>query len=429
MAGPKSEDRVLDAALGLLQVHGPASQRLGLSVAEASRISGLHRSSLYRRFSTAAELNDAVTVWLAAGPDDWRGHLCAQPVDAPLDVVLPPVLRNPLQDLGPTVRGLVVGWDETHPVRRPVVVAERARLAELAGWLDRHLEAHGRQVRGAIGPLGLAQTVSAMVEGQSLQWVHASRHERTQWEGVLRPALVRRVARVVEHASEPRTIDGADPAVPEVRDALVEVDPVVDRFLAAEAHHAYQWRPEPRRLVDLGRLARQVGVSERRVYDLWPTAESMNAAVCIEVLRRRLLVQSDLASTKVDRYLNDPDLAQLLEGFSDLIRNAFEHRANYFAVLPALWDPRLRLALEPLLVQWMSESRRAFLATQAALGVSRRTGVDATELTATLRTTSLGFLRLVGLHPELGGRPAELTDPAAPDVGRLLGQVASSMIS
>lgn len=420
----------LDEAIALLEEHGPAHQTLGLSASIACTATGISRTQLYRRFASLRDLDDAVLGWLGAGPGDWRARLCACDPAAPLQASLGAALRSPVRDLGPTVRALVVSWDHDHPGRQRIVEAERSRLHELGRWLDAHLAAHDRRPRRGVDAADIALALTALLEGHAVLWVHGRATGPHRCEHEDGPRLIERAQRMVDQMASPgaTALPSSDAAV---WPAAAGRDLDVGRFLDARADRLHGWRPAPRRLVHVGRLARRLGLSERRVYALWPTVREMNDELGAHILRTELQAHDRFARSALDRRAQHPDEPPGLwaaQVFGDLAHCSLDRRANYFALVPVLWQPRALPQIPGLLERWSSEVRRSMLAHQALMGVSRRRGVGPDELASTLRETVLGFQRLMSLHPELCERTSVIQDEKLSTVGVLLTHVGSSLV-
>lgn len=398
----------IDAALALLDEHGPAAQHLGISAGAACRATGWHRSSLYRHFPSIGELNDLVAVWFGAGEGDWRTALQDQPPEEALRPALARAIPVPANDPGPWVRATVAGWDEEHPARRTIAAVERARQALLERWLAEHLRSHGRRAASGMTVRAIALGVAALVEG------HGTLHHIDRpgaWGERDRQALLDRIARLVEEltvarragepevAIEPIEVGGAASA-PDLAPGMVDHL----RRLGTDVSALLPHRAPPARLVHLGRLSRRLGVQKRRLYAMWPTAEDMNADLARAVLDRERAITDELLGRLFDHGAAD-DFDRFDELLAEVAATAVhgptERRANPFALMTALHQVEHREHIADVLDAWTAELRTAFLAGHALLRLHRRPEVTADELNTTLREGVLGMQRLSLLMPEV----------------------------
>lgn len=390
------------AALELLDRHGPATQTLGVTAAEVCAITGTHRSTLYRHFETVAELNDEIAVWLAAGLGDWRAEIGEHDPSDPLRAVLLRSIPDPTDEVSPWIRGVIASWSDDHPARRRTIEVERARQVVLVRWLGEHLSRHGLRPAGTTSLEAIALGVAALVEGHGmLRLVDAP--APTGWSERERLELIERIVQLVADLVEPgRRID--EPAGPLPRSAELEPQllPVTIARFQRVGPQVLRHRPTPLRLVHLGRLARRLGVQERRLYAMWPHADDMNADIAAAAIGR----ERERLDALLGQVFETGDHDEF-EGFHPLLASCARRaivgsgveRRTTFALMGSHLTPEQRLRLASLLDGWTADLRTAFLASQALLRMYRRPGISPASLTRALRASFFGLQRLSLSHP------------------------------
>lgn len=400
MADTPTRDAYLEAALQLIDEHGAAAQTLGLTVARICELTGLHRSTVYRKYPTVTGLNDQIATWLAVGASDWRIDLTARPPSEDLRAAIATALPDPSTDCGVWARGLVAAWDAHHPARQVLVEVEAARQARLGAWISCALAHRGHRLRPGVSAEVAALGVASLVEGRGLAF-HLDPHQPDSADQG-RALVIDRVTDLLEALSEPGEADL--PA-----DLLAdhpEVEPPLDRFVVdhLDVDALLDHRPPAGRLVHMGRLARRLGITERRLYARWPTAEDMNVAIVRAVMIQERDRLDDLLARVIDAG-SAPGAGRFDQLVASCCQSAValpsQRRCNYFAAMRPFWRPEQRAPFDDLLESWLASIRTAFLATHALLRVRRRPEIAARDFTSAIRDSFMGLQRLALVNPEL----------------------------
>lgn len=434
-AGVSRPESHLEAAAAALAQHGPVDRTVGVSAAMAARWAGVARSTIYRYWPTIEALN-ADIVDHADASTGWIEAVVGSDPSAPIAATLTRALATEGRGERTSLRAVASGWDPQHQVRRRVAERELERLDLLRGWLEAW--AHGRRHRFADeAAFAAAFAITSVMEGhlvfKSARGPVAAddEPERTQL-GADEPiiALLERILTLMT-APDP----GAASA-----DATVHPTPVPERRTDVGSVHPSQQRLIERvtrevlaeiasggheltsgRLVDVERLARRRGVSDRRLYHVWPDSSDLNRKLVRLVLDRFREAMATIADEAFAIGLAAPD------GFDDVFVQAFEQVVRVGAVgwagqPPVFWcarallDPENRLDVMDVQDRWEDASKARMVAGQALAGRRPLEGLLAPELMARVASGVLGAIRLCALNGELldrtatdGGRSVPLT--------------------
>jgi lambda repressor-like predicted transcriptional regulator len=414
------------AAIELLdRDDGPTT--LGLTMRGAAAASSASRSTLYRRWPTAAALNADAVRWAGTHADSWPARLLRELEHHDLAPALRRALHHAEVDLGVFVRTAVSAWPSSSPERAAVVAWEGRWLAHLEVALDRAIARRGERWRAPttarIATLGLA----AAIEGTLLIDLGACgpvSEERRDAILRRREATAAACARFVLQMVEPGA--RSDPPIASTQ-PLAPLDPLVPAELAPGASQlleriaaAIVAEPTggpasivPGRVVEAGRLARHLGISERRLFQHWPTAADLNGDLLEFVLERerrrgeRLAARTlELGMRSDDRRIGTLLVACLAEATSDPATRA------HFRFAVAMVDPAVRHRVRGLIGAWWASQRATFLAMITVTGWYLPSDAGVGPPTDLVFHGVAGAQRLVCSHPALA---YEVTDhPGGP---------------
>ena len=252
------------------------------------------------------------------------------------------------------------------------------------------------------------------------------------------------IADLADHLLDRMTLRQPDPIVEDAPNRwtpaalpyyrLTEAQRVLgERCLArlSPAPSLQSWLPDPNRLVDVGRLARRLGVSERRIYAAWPGTAGMNRDLLTAVFERERGRVESLAETAIaigsDGEYTTFELL-LSTALNALVRStARPGHVNYFAGTAALADLEVARLVSARIEGWRSSVRIMFLAVMAMSGANRRPGITATIYSDTMMESIMGLQRLVALHPGLADQGVALRGEVHPICGLALLEIGSSL--
>ena len=399
-------------------MHGPADPTLGLSVKAVASGLGVTRSTIYRHWSTIEALNHQAAALLVCSYPGWQRRFIDQPVQAGISAAIEGAIGRLGREMGGIVRSAASCWPAAGESRIAMAEWEEAWLHQAAAWFDAHLAATGRTyVDGADGRLA-ATALIALVEGR-LTWMYV-------WEGADFEAwphagveiLARQAASLLGELTE-----ASPSSTPEARaaaarwspDALPEpprsdaVEPLLDRFEHdfADGRRARDWllRLDPGRLVDIGRLARRLDVSERRLYAVWPSPAAMNEDILAAVFDRQRTAIEAVTHHAIDLGTSDdyPSFDRLFTSWlqAAVFDGARPDQANYYVGTLLITHEKVRQRIVEELRPWRDSIRTALLALLSISGWHRRPATSADEYADTVIATIMGLHRLARLHPEL----------------------------
>lgn len=415
-----TRDQYVAAASAALALHGPYHDGNRLPATAVARIAGVSRSTLYQRWDSMTVLGQALLEYRAVERPGWRDRLLGQPPDQPLAASIEAALDADPTSNDVVARAIVATLPSGHPVRVRTAAAERADVDRLGPWLVDHLATIGRRPaapvrwdhpRTPITGADLAVVLDALVEGHQLQVGPLS-----GWDPHLaaRSSVGDEAQRLVTHLSMPGT--GPDPVAEP--DAQPHVPPVDHRFEARDVAlfealiadgppHVPDLtgdRP-PVRLVDLARLARQLGVTERRLYGLWPSASDLN----LDLVRHQFRVDR----TEIDRRVLSVMSATLAfdgDCFAAIFMAAIEGilgiglesiSPGLFACAFATSDVAVAATAAREMAEWHVSVRTMLLATMQSIGFHLAPGVSADSCTHAVFSGFIGSTRAALLDPTL----------------------------
>lgn len=401
------------AAVELLDrdLDGPTT--LGLTMRGASAASGASRSTLYRRWPTAAALNAEAARWAGTHADSWPTRLLAALEDDDLPDALGRALLHVDVDLGHLVRTTVSAWPPANAERAMLVEHERTWLAHLAASLDRAIARRGERWRAGASARLAALGLAAAIEGALLLDPGAcGRASEEQRAAVLRrrsrlaAAGARYVHQLVEPGPPDRDRRPSDAALPPLLPSELGrgTPELLERIGSAVLAEPFGGPASivPSRVVDAGRLARHLGISDRRLFQQWPTTADLNGALAEHVLRREHQRGEDLAARTLELGMQrgHRKMAGLL---TDALREATtDPRARaHFRFSVATADPAVRGRVAEIVVPWRTAQRASFLAMLTVAGWYRPSDAGVELAPEVLFQGIAGAQRLVCSHPAL----------------------------
>ena len=279
----------LEAAYEQLARLGPVAER-SVSLTSVAKATGMGRSNLYRRWPTASDLASDIAVHRSTPDDGWHAHLCIDD-GGPLESAIRRSLATRASADGVLTRATVATWAGTRAQER-MAAWERAHVVRLVARLRREW---GPDLAAPWTDAAIA--VTSLMEGMLLMWAQFAAEPGELMPPELAEEVTQTILRVIAfmiHEAEgvdtpirgegDELGDQGDPLPPRVRDALAAglLDPPDDGG---------------RRVIDMGVLARARGVTERSLYNRWPTAADLNGDLFVESVQR---VRDAFARTIVD---------------------------------------------------------------------------------------------------------------------------------
>ena len=401
----RSHDDYVKAASAALREHGSSGIGGSLTMARLSEALGVSRSTLYRWWNTTADAAIDVVVHSATSPDSWDERFLDQPPSGGVGAGLAAALVDRTADLSVTSRCAVAGWAPDSPGRAWVARHERRWIARCASWL-----AAGQPTEIDVCWTDVAIVLRAMVEGMLFLRLASNPDFSAPWSradavaaGDAADALVVELTSALRGVDRP--MEGADAplaAAPRYtrgqREALERLNRTVDGTPAA--HHLLT----PNRLVDLDRLARQLGVSPRRLYMVWPTVADLNGDLVVELIRdNRALVEKvslqALGTVLEGKFERVRDL--LPSVFAVMLDSTASATAAFFAATIAMVEAPVRYRAAEVVAEWTSAQRVLFLAMLQAIGDHLKPVTDPDAYVFAVFGALAGSHRLALLHPEL----------------------------
>lgn len=383
-------------------------------MAAAAELAGVTRTTVYRHWETAADFTDDLVRYFVMVRPGWPQRLLGTDPDLAIEDALRQALRP--TDPAPVVRAIVSAWPTDRPVRQELARWERSMLAHLAAWIDERVRRRGRTYPEGTNATSTAVALTAMMDGQ---------YVLLSWFGG--PGLVGWTEMIDRTDYRPRnrrlildTFPAADPPVDRpplpTPDPLptVELSEAKRRILEAVAEAATRPElanpdgPSPGRVADPARLARTLGVTERRIYAVWPTAAELNQDV-VDAIVTRARADATAYSARALQVC----LSQAFDGYDPLVISALGafidsalERApfTYFSVVLALADEAVRQSSLAPISEWIQAQSTGFLAMMAATGWRLADDLTLEDFTLILFGLIMGLQRLGALHPELATR-------------------------
>lgn len=284
------------------------------TLAQAAGFAGVSRSTLYRHWATASEVNEDLGLFTAVVLPSWhRRVLEVEPAGSIGDVV-DAALGVDALDVAVGLRSIAPELAVGSVAQTTIPAWERAWFGSFEEWWRRHLAAHGRQLRDAavVDDAAIAFVAASLIEGQMLgEWLTLGAGSAPSAAATASTALL--LERFVEAWTMPDPGAESDPGGASAGSRAVAL-PVVSELtgkedlLGAMLAGLVEADLPPLRLVALGDIARALGVSERRANDLWPTSVLMNADIAGAVASRSTGRQLRAVRRSLRRSGDDPDV-------------------------------------------------------------------------------------------------------------------------
>lgn len=409
-----TDEDFVDAAVAMVDRYGSADPGLGYTMVAAAEVAGIGRQALYNHWASITDLTAAIAVHSSMTRPGWRHRLLETEPDASLASALRQALAEP--DLAPVIRAIVSAWPLDNPARRALIEWEQAWFAVAARWLESRVAGEGRSF-GEGGDAELFAIVATAwadgcyfmanwLTGPTLpDWAEPDVVEHDYEMGLAWLDRVLPVGEggpvrsdVVEEFSMP---PAPEPALGAAQRAII--DALLDATGAPPSDD--RPRPTPGRLVDLARLARELGVSERSLYNRWPQVNDLNADVLEHVLVRARRESEERAALALKvcwerQFTSYDDL--IISGIGALI-DATADRApfTHFAMVVASLDDAVREPSAAFVREWVDSLATSFLAMFAVSGWRLEDEVSIRKLMMPMFSTVLGLQRIACMHPDL----------------------------
>lgn len=181
--------------------------------------------------------------------------------------------------------------------------------------------------------------------------------------------------------------------------------------------------PAPRRYVNLARLSRMDGVSERVLYDRWPTVTSLNGELIAAVVRReQAMIQEVWWNASATAISNGTELG-LDVAVATIRRGTLvpvdlsPHRLAMYAL--ACFDPEVGQHLANVIDPRDETELPQALAFVTLLGRRQRPDTSLSKFYRMTIDFGLGLQRIVALRPEVRDVETHVDGTARPVVGWL----------
>jgi AcrR family transcriptional regulator len=430
----------LDAAVALLARHGPADASLGVTAAVASRWSGVNRSTLYRHWPNIGALNIDLGLFATTHHGGWQAALVRQDPRTGLATAIRTALDAERLHPALLIRMAATGWPEG-PARRAIVAWERRWLDALRCWIVEHLAHRHRVVVQPRLERVLAVAFAALVEGQLIYELASDSPPPRVDVSDGQPAAATPIDRLLASTSRPwHASDGEIrhrrvPTLDGRRAPIHEAGlPILARCFDGYARSSVGDEPPlaAGRLVHLRRLAADLDVTERQLYNIWPSPAHLNAALLTEILHRARR-NADAATLTAFEMVGPEAEPPGHRSFVVPMHEVIALGLGRGDAPPLMWcgrafaEPSVRRALRRSLADWEPSMRSVVIAGYGLTATSPRAGIDGNELTRRIAEAMLGLLRLATLDPALGEEHAPTRSPDRPVAGLAAVLVAASM--
>jgi AcrR family transcriptional regulator len=406
-----SKEQHLAAALRLLDEQGPADAALVFKLGGLAAAAHVHRSTLYRYWQTVAELTDDILRWEAIQRPGWQRRLVDSDPAAPIDRSLADAMGSITHEFGIAVRSGIIGFLD-RPAAIDVARWERAWLDALAWWIGAHLRAHGRRPRGQSTPLDLAIALASAVEGPLVMGALHGGPLLEGWRSEQTDQVVRSVSELVAGLSTEGPDEEEDRAAPRPELPRLDSWSAVKRSLMGRltdkinsSPFGTAGAPEASRMVDFRALSRAIGVSDRRLYAIWPSPEAFNADLVELVIARHRLDGEATAADALATALQHPgaDVQELMVvmGEAIIIGGAQRGRSSAFACVSAMSSPVVRARGVAVIDDSMAAQKVSTLAMLQAFGFDIRPPYDLDRLMTEIFGAIAGGQRLALVHRDL----------------------------
>lgn len=401
----------LATAAEVLNAGGPAGGGFGLRAGAVAKAAGIARSSLYRLWPSLGELADDVRLYTVTRHPDWRRTLLEHAPGEPIGAVLAHATQVDPGFVAPGGRALAA-------VSPPSAFRQRAAAIEanwfvvFGAWLAAHLHAVDRRPRPGIAPADLAVVITAVTEGSIIQASLSAGRDRAFWRDDDAAAL----GWVVERLVDRLTVAGRGAAEAPPAPVVEQDDPsawsgrqelVLGAILRATVDLPFDHPDAPLavRLVDLGALSRRLGITERRLHQIWATPSDFNGELfAFQAQRLRIATEQVATEVLMTKLAGAAELDEAVLPASlgaVIAAGSGGDAVGLFSVAFAVADPRLSAVVEAEFVRWRAEQQVMFLALLHVFDLHLDEAVGIERFTWAVFATLMGSMRLAILQPSL----------------------------
>ncbi len=370
-------------------------------------LAGIGRSELYRRWPSMTELRAALVEHLATSHPSWPGHLVGTSPSTPIDRAVREALGRTPFDVGALARAGLAVRPAGSPSREAVLDTERRWLSVIGAWAGQHLEAHGREPADGLTSDDVGVALAMVLEGLA---VHRSLRFIRAPDGP--PGLdVASCGAVVGRLVDALSVRSPASEPPAHR-RWTPPEPLHTPEGAVVAHLARNISDErrvvalrPKRLVDPGQLAAELGVTERRIRMMWPDAAAFNADLVRHlVARHRAVVDGALSA------LLSVGFGERYEAYDELFTLAVDQVIRLgcqpvdgapFGFVPSFHEPAVADVVADEIGAWVDDLRVPLLALLQGIGYSLSPDITPDQYTGTVFAAVLGADRAALMHPDL----------------------------
>ncbi|QXC59751.1 TetR/AcrR family transcriptional regulator [Aquihabitans sp. G128] len=397
----------LDAAYEQLAKHGPVTDGRSVSLAAAAKALGMSRTHLYRLWPTSAAMAADLAVHRSTPATGWHAQVCRDD-GAPFLDALRRALASPGSAAGVLTRASVATWSGT-AAHDALATWERGHLADLTGRLRREW---GPTTSGPWTDIAVA--VIALVEGMHLMCAQFAPDPGAPMAPDLAEEVTQTAGRIIEFLlveaegddTPLRTTDGqpgaADGPAPTVLPPRVAAA-VADGTLDVDPEH-----DGGRRVVDMGVLARSLGVSERSLYGRWNTPADLNADLFLESVQRvrgafaRILLEVFQSNASGDFSHPMPLFARMNAWFMDPQR--FPEATVHLGLVDVLTSRAVLERVRQPVLEGLQVADMQTAALLQASGFRLIAGLRMRSYTMFIVGMGMGSHRTSATHPELLAR-------------------------
>lgn len=432
--GAAKEAHLAEAA-ALLAERGPADRGFRLRGAQTAAAAGLSRAGLYRMWTSLDALSDDILRYGITDHPDWRRTLLGERGPSLGATVATASLVDPaFVALACRTLALSVPAGD---VRGLAASDDAAWTTTFGAWLDALLRAEGRRTVSGLSPSDLALVLTALIEGTITQASMTAGIDRDFWTTRESADL----AGVVDRAWARMTVPGVMPA-----DGLEAPAP---------AAAAQRWTPRQRavieavcrrhielpfdhpdapltvRLVDPAALARRLGITERRLRQIWPSIAELNADLFSRQVGLLRAETEALATAVLLEKLGDATevtVDVLIEVIQAVIGAGIDGQAaGLFAIAFAVSEPVLSARAAQEFVDWRHSQQILFYGLLNAFGTSPPADISIAPYTRAIFSILIGSMRLALLNPSVLDR--RVGDQATPLLGLGVSLVLSGLVA
>lgn len=413
-------EAILEAAIVLLQEHGPASGGLQFRAIGVCDVLGISRTTLYKRWSSMTDVSTDFLCFNAVYADSWMHRMLRTDPAVPFHDVATAIFAPNRPETGVIIRAATSMRPPDDDLRRQAHAADRRWFVQLEDWFTRHLAAQGRHAIPEVTSVQAALLLVTTVAGLALFGGITTRTREMLPRGLDAPtaaALLDGLYQRLTVTGPPRRSGTAHaPSAPTDQAAidlgpgfspgkLADLEALTTALFVDSSEELNARILKPVRLVHTRHLARAASLTERRLNAIWPTPADLNGDVGVALARRSLRSTTGVLSTLFTGAADETrDGARRLlpTSMQKMVALGVEHNTVApFAALSALQDPPVAERLAAECERWLHDLTLVTAATLHALQLDPRPEVNVQSLTSALLAATLGAQRLVAMHPEV----------------------------